>query len=396
MRVIIPRPRGLFRFLLSAPGKAVLAVVIIAAVTGLAVFSHFWFGYSRLIDRKLAGGPFNTPSKIFAAPEAVYVGQHIPPAEIVSHLRGAGYSENTANRTGWYKIRPDAIEIFPGPDSYFAAEPAVVKFSGSRIGRIVSLRDNAEQPLYELEPELITNLFDKSREKRRLVRYEDIPKVLKDAVLSIEDKRFFDHPGFDPIRIIGAAWVDIREMRREQGASTLSQQLSRSFFLYPDKTLKRKLAELLITLQLEGRLSKEQIFEFYCNQVYMGRRGSFNIHGVGEAAQVYFNKDFRELTLPEAAALAGLIQRPESRNPFRHPERARERRNVVLRAMLENRAITQVQYEDAVKTPLGVTPARRNRATRPILSTWSTTSSWRASPRRTWSRASSECTRRSM
>ena len=357
MRVVIPKPGRFFLFFLSAPGKVILSVFLVGGITGLAFLSHFWFQYSRLIDRKLAaGGPFNTPSKIFAAPEAVYVGQQIPPAEIISHLRSAGYTESTANRLGWYKVRLDAVEVFPGPDSYFAAEPAVVKFSGNRVARIVSLRDNSEQPLYELEPELITNLFDKSRDKRRLVRYEDIPKLLRDAIISIEDKRFFEHPGFDPIRILAAAWIDIREMKKEQGASTLSQQLARGFFLYPDKTPKRKLLELLITLQLEGRLAKEQIFEFYCNQIYMGRRGSFNIHGVGEAAQVYFGKDFRELNLPEAATLAGIIQRPEYLNPFRNPDRARERRNLVLRAMLDNNAITKQQYDDAVKQPLGVKP----------------------------------------
>jgi penicillin-binding protein 1B len=356
MKVIIPDAGRFLRFWFSNAGKVVCALLLIAGVMGLGVFGHYWFGYSRLIDRKLAQGPFNTPSKIFAAPEAVYVGQPLTPAEVLSHLRSSGYSESNANRMGWFRVRPDAVEIFPGPDSYFAAEPAVLKFSGARLARIVSLRDNTERPLYELEPALITNLFDKSREKRRLVRYEDIPKVLKDAIISIEDKRFFDHPGFDPIRIIAAAWVDLREMKKEQGASTLSQQLARGFFLYPDKTLRRKIAELLITLQLEGRLSKEQIFEFYCNQIYLGRRGSFNIHGIGEAAQVYFGKDFRELNLPEAAALAGLIQLPEARNPFRHPQRAIDRRNVVLRAMLDNRAITKSQYEAAIKAPLGVTP----------------------------------------
>jgi penicillin-binding protein 1B len=353
MKVVIPWPRFL-RFWLSPWGKVLAAVILITGLAGLAVFGYYWNRFSRLIDSKLSAGPFNTPSKIFAAPEAVYAGQDIEPGEIISRLRNAGYSESSTNRNGWYRVRPDALEIFPGPDSYFAAEPAVLKFAGRRLQQIVSLRDNSAQPVYELEPELITNLFDKTREKRRLVRYEDIPKVLKDAIISIEDRRFFDHPGFDPVRIVGAVWVDLREMRREQGASTLSQQLARSFFLYPDKTLKRKLAELLITLQLEQRLTKEQIFEFYCNEIYIGRRGSFNIHGVGEAAQAYFEKDFRDLTLAEAATLAGLIQMPEFRHPVRHPQRALDRRNVVLNAMLQNGAITKEQYEEAVKQPLGV------------------------------------------
>ncbi len=357
MKVVVPRNIGWLRFWFTPAGKVVAAAVLVVTLTSMAVFGYYWDKYARLIDRKLSQGPFNTPAKIFAAPEAVYVGQEATPGEIVSHLRNAGYSESSANRNGWYKVRPDAVEVFPGGNSYFAAEPAVLKFTGKKVSRIVSLRDNTDQSLYELEPELITNLFDKSREKRRLIRFEDIPKVLVNAVISIEDKRFFEHSGFDPLRVIKAAYIDLREMRKDQGASTLSQQLARSFFLNLDKRWSRKLSELLITLQLEQRLSKQQIFEFYCNQVYIGRRGTFNIHGVGEAAQAYFGKDFRDLNLAEAATIAGLIQRPEFRNPFRHPDRALDRRNVVLKAMLENDHINQRQYEQAVKAPLTVAAA---------------------------------------
>jgi len=367
MRIVLPKFGGWWRFWFGPLGKVLLALFLVTGVVGAGIVSHYWNKYSKLIDRKLAGGPFNTPSKIFASPEAVYVGQPALPTDIVSRLRGAGYSETSTNRTGWYRLRPDAIEIFPGPDSYFAAEPAVVKFSRGKVAHIVSLRDNAEQSLYEIEPELITNLFDKSRDKRRLVRYEDIPQVFVNAIISIEDKRFFDHAGFDPIRLIKAAYVDLREMRKEQGASTLSQQLARGFFLYPDKRWSRKLLELLITLQLEQRLTKQQIFEFYCNQIYLGRRGSFNVHGIGEASQAYFAKDLRELTLPEAATLAGLIQLPEFRNPFRHPDRARDRRNVVLQLMWQNRHVTREQYEDAVRKPLGVAAGAAESADAPYF-----------------------------
>ena len=354
MKVILPRPGGFWRFWFGPAGIVLSALLLIVAVTGVGVFSYYWHRYSRLIDRKLSGGPFNTPSKIFAAPEAVYVGLPVHPGEVVSRLRNAGYSESSANRNGWYRVRADAVEIFPGADSYFAAEPAVVKFAGNKVARIVSLRDNTDQSLYELEPELITNLFDKSREKRRLVRFEEIPPILRNAIIAIEDKRFFEHRGFDPLRLIKAAYIDLREMRKEQGASTLSQQLARSFFLYQDKHWTRKVAELLITLQLEQRLSKEQIFEFYCNQIYLGRRGTFNVHGIGEAAQAYFGKDFRDLTLPEAATVAGIIQRPGYFDPFRNPDRVRDRRNLVLSAMLQNDFIKRQQYEDAIKTPLNV------------------------------------------
>ena len=136
--------------------------------------------------------------------------------------------------------------------------------------QVISLRDNTERTQYLIEPELITNLFDRSREKRRLVRFQDLPKVLVNAVVSVEDKRFFQHSGFDPLRVLKAAYVDVKEQRRAQGASTLSMQLARSFWLTPEKTIQRKLAEVMITLHLEQKLSKEQIFEYYSNRSTWG------------------------------------------------------------------------------------------------------------------------------
>ena len=219
-------------------------------------------------------------------------------------LRHAGYSENRNNAVGYYTVQADSIDIFPGPDSYFDQEPATVKFASGNISRIVSLRDNSDRPLYELEPQLITNLYDRNREKQRVVHYEDIPPVLRNAILSAEDKRFFQHSGFDPIGIMRSAWVDLKRGRNAQGASTLSMQLARDMFLTPERNWRRKLAEMMITMQLEQKLTKQQIFEMYCNQVDLGYRGSFTIRGFGEAAQAYFGKDIRSLTLPEAASLA--------------------------------------------------------------------------------------------
>jgi penicillin-binding protein 1B len=176
--------------------------------------------------------------------------------------------------------------------------------------------------------------------------------------VAIEDKRFFQHSGFDPIRIVKAAYVDLRKRRYAEGASTLSQQLARGLWLDNDKTWRRKIPELLITIHLERELPKEKIFEYYANEVPLGRRGSFGIRGFGEAAQVFFGKDISRLTLPEAATLAGLIQQPSFTNPFRWPDRARNRRNVVLKAMHENRYITDEQYAAAVDSP--VTLMRQN------------------------------------
>ena len=176
------------------------------------------------------------------------------------------------------------------------------------------------------------------------MKFADIPQVLIDAVTSAEDKRFFQHQGFDPLRIVKAAYVDLKEGRKEQGASTLSQQLARKLWLEPEKRWTRKMAELLITLRLEQTLSKQQIFEDYANQIYLGRRGSFSINGFGEAAEAYFGKDIRQLTLPEAATLAGMIQRPGYYNPYRNPDRVLERRNLVLSLMRQNDDITDREY----------------------------------------------------
>ncbi|MEK7751347.1 MAG: PBP1A family penicillin-binding protein [Acidobacteriota bacterium] len=340
------------RILMHPVGKFILVSSVAVFTLGFLVFTFYYFRFSRMIDEKLAGGPFPTTSMLFSAPKAVMVGDEMTPDEILNQLRRSGYGESKTNRMGWYHLRPDAVEIFPGPDSYFDQEAGVVKLEGGRVTQVISLRDNSERTQYLLEPELITNLFDRKREKRRIVRFADIPRVLVNAVISAEDKRFFQHAGFDPLRIIKAAYIDIKEGRRAQGASTLSMQLARTLWLDQAKIWKRKIAETLITLHLEQKLTKEEIFEYYSNHIDVGRRGSFSIRGFGEASQAYFSKDIRELTLAEAATLAGLVQRPSYTNPYRWPERARARRNVVLSLMRENGLITDRDYAEASASPL--------------------------------------------
>ena len=188
------------------------------------------------------------------------------------------------------------------------------------------------------------------------MEFSEIPRALVDAVVSVEDKHFFTHSGLDLLRMLKAAYVDLREARKQQGASTLSMQLARGLWLQPDKKWKRKFAEVLITMHLEHKLTKKQIFAFYCNQVYLGRQGTFSINGFGEAAHTYFDKDVSQLTLPEAALLAGLVQRPSYYNPFRYPDRARERRDMVLRLMRNNHRLTDSQYHAALETPVKLSP----------------------------------------
>ena len=339
------------RFLLNPWGKAFLITLALSVTLGMGLFTFYYVKYSRLIEEKLKAGPFAKPSLLYAAPRPIRLGDDANGEALAEYLRRCGYSDSISSRMGWYKVRPDAIEINPGPDSY-NEEGAVIKIDGGKITGVISLRDHSERNEYFLEPELITNLFDRKREKRRIVRYQDIPKVMINALLSAEDKHFFQHAGFDPIGIMRALWVDLKDRRNRQGASTITQQLARTIWLGTERGWRRKIPETLITLHLEQRLSKEEILEYYANSIDLGHQGSFSITGFGEAAQVYFGKDLTQIGLPEAAMLAGLIQAPQLRNPFRYPERAKARRNIILNAMFENGYITAKELASGNEEPI--------------------------------------------
>lgn len=334
-------------------GRILLYSAMGLFATVVAVFGFYYIKFAPTINRRLSAGPFSGTVNIYSAPRSVAVGDSLTIEEVVARLRRAGYSTARGNTVGWYNVRDNAMEIFPGRDSYAGKEPGVLEFSKDKISRIVSLDDHTERKVFNLEPQLMANVSSQ-RERRRLVHFNEIPKPLVNAVISVEDKHFFRHSGFDTFRIFKAAYVDIKEGRKQQGASTLSMQLARSFWLDPDKNWTRKLQELAITIHLERKLSKEQIFEYYANQVYLGRQGTFSVHGVGEAAHVYFAKDLSQLTLPEAALLAGLIQRPSYFNPYRYPDRAKERRNIVLMLMRQNGHIDEEQYRAAAAAPVQV------------------------------------------
>ena len=262
----------------------------------------------------------------------------------------------------------------PGPQSYHAQDSATIRIGS---GVVESITDDHGQPLssYELEPLLITGLSDDpNRTKRRLVTYDEIPPNLVQAVLAIEDRRFFEHNGVNYWRLMEAVFHDVTTGQKQQGGSTLTMQLARGFFLSPEKRIKRKIIEIVITFQLEHRFSKKQIFEMYANQINLGQRGSFSIDGFGEASQAYFGKDVRQLDLAECALLAGIIQRPNYFNPFRHADRTIERRNLVLDSMVETGAITKDQAERAKSEPLHLSQPASTPARHPTLSIWCTIS----------------------
>ena len=341
--------------------RGLLLAALFCMVLGVCVLSICYFKYQSIVDERLASGPiFANTSQIYAAPREVRVGQRLTVLFIAQELRKAGY--NTNPQLGAFTLSGNSIRIKPGPESYHSPDGATITIgqssdadTGTSSGPVVqsiTAENGAPLAAYQLEPQLITALSGENRTKRRLVTYDEIPPNMVQAVLAIEDRRFFEHGGINYMRIAKCAVEDTLTGHKECGGSTLTMQLARGFFLSPEKKFTRKLIEIMITFQLEARFNKQQIFEMYANQVNIGRRGSFEINGFGEAAESFFGKDLRQLDLAECALIAGLIQNPSWRNPYRHPDRAMERRNLVLDSMVETGAITQSEADRAKAEPL--------------------------------------------
>lgn len=343
--------------------KIGVSVFLIVAMAMIAVFAYYYVKYDKIIDRRMRGQIFNNSAKIYARPQVLKVGEKYSSDELIGDLKRSGYTvqgHKPESQLGTYRQSGNTVEIRPGPESYHSTDGATVRFSDDdQVASISALGSNEGQSLdgYELEPVLVTALFEgQQRTKRQLVQFSDLPQVMVNAVIAIEDRRFFQHSGVNFYRLAEAVLIDLKSGAKNQGASTITMQISRGFFLSPEKRIKRKLIEMLIATELEQKFTKQQIFEFYANQVYMGQRGSYSINGFGEAARAYFNRDIKAVTLPEAATLAGIIQSPNYYNPYKRPDRVMERRNVVLDSMVETGAITREQCEQAKATPLKLAP----------------------------------------
>ena len=353
MRIRIARGFWTSRFGMALAG-ATLAVLICAAV----ILAYFYIQFDRLIAARLTGQVFQNTSRIYSAPGHIFTGESLRSGDLASYLLRAGYQEGAvAGAPGQFHVSGSRVEILPSADSYFQEHNALrVDFSGTQISRIVQVPSGAERDSAEIEPQVITNLFDSSREKRRVVRFEDLPPVLVHAVLAAEDKRFFEHGALDVVRIFGAAFYDVTRGQKAQGASTIDMQVARTFFFTTKREWRRKLKEILMAAELDERFSKQQIFELYANDIYLGNRGSFAIRGFGEAAQAYFGKDVRELSLGESAFLAGIIRAPNRYSAAeRRSDRADEARNRVLVQMRDDGFITPDEEAAARKSRLNFT-----------------------------------------
>ena len=353
------KPAKSGHFTLTDPVVKIFAIgFLVAAIAFLGVFAFFYVRYSRIVDQRMSGPLFSNAAKIYARPKTVSIGENIDAQEIAANLRRAGYTQEDSkdeSQQGHFRFVSGGIEVLPGPQSVTPDKAAMIRFEGGKVSGIQVTGHEGDS--YELEPVLVTALFEGSdRAKRQLIKFDELPKDLVNAIVAIEDRRFFQHSGVNYYRLAEAGITDIIHGHRTQGGSTLTMQLSRGFFLTPEKTVKRKLTEMLIAMDLEQKFSKQQIFQMYANEVPLGQRGTYSIMGVGEGSRAYFNKDVKNLTLPECALIAGIIQRPSYLSPYRHPERALERRNLVLDSMVETGAITRDQAERAKATPLKLAP----------------------------------------
>ena len=324
-------------------------------LAGASVLTYYYIQFGHMVKERLTGQIFQNTSSVFSAPGRIYTGEKLGPKDLEQYLLDAGYQTGSvAGSPGEVDVSGNSLDIKPSQDSYFKSTNAIrVDFSGGYISRIAALPNGTQRDFAEVEPQLITNLFGASREKRRIVAFDELPKNLVNAVLAAEDKRFYQHGALDLVRVFGAAFYDLSAGRKAQGASTIDMQVARTFFFSTRRVWSRKLKEVLMAIEIDQRFSKQEIFELYADDVYLGNRGSFAIRGFGEAANAYFGKDVRDLDLGECAFLAGIIRAPNRYSAAEHHlDRAIDARNRVLGEMAEDGFASQAQVEDAESTTL--------------------------------------------
>ncbi|HVS83754.1 MAG TPA: PBP1A family penicillin-binding protein [Pyrinomonadaceae bacterium] len=346
--------------------RAMLAVMLLAVVGVAGLLFDSYRSYAKLVDARLARGYLTSRGGIFAAPRTLRPGQKFSRDELAVVLRRAGYLETDSASEIWngtFAVLNGAIEIRPANDVGF---PEAVRVTFDRNGRIAEITgDGVTLDRFALEPEALTNDARMKEGARRPLAFKEIPPVLVQAITSIEDRRFFDHHGLDVFGVARALLRNAGDERIGQGGSTITQQLVKNTYLTPERTLRRKYAEAMLAFTIERRLSKEDIFALYCNEIYLGQRGALAVRGVDQAARVYFRKALNDLTFGEAATIAGMIQSPAHYSPVVHNDAARARRNTVLGTMVRDGFITLEQAAASAKEPLTISdfdPARESSA----------------------------------
>jgi penicillin-binding protein 1B len=342
----------------SNSGLIVLAllflVVIGLSLVGLAIYV---MRLDSVVRTKFEGQRWEIPAKVYARPLELYVGANVDAKSVKDELTLLGYKSNGDYQTsGTFTNSGSTMFIhtrgFNFGTSLEPEQVLKVQFGPAAITDIQSTQTNSTG-VVRLEPVLIGGIYPRINEDRVLIKLSDTPQSLIDALIATEDRSFYEHHGIS-VRGLGRALLSNATGGARQGGSTLTQQLVKNFYLTNERTLKRKATEAVMALLLETHYSKNEILETYLNEINLGQNGNHSINGFGLAAQFYFAQPIQELKLPQVALLVGLVKGPSEYNPWRHPEAALARRNVVLDNMLSQGKITQDQYQTAHDSPLGI------------------------------------------
>lgn len=365
-------PAGIFRRIIRFLFHPItVSLFTLFSLGVIIILAYYWVDYSDKIDRLFRGEVFTRSAGIYSAPKQLKQGENITPDELVKYLKSAGYIEKNLqadNSRSRFQLTVNNLEIEPGAtaniDNEKLFKPLQIKFdkNGKTIASITDLssKENTKQTF--LEPKILSSITAERDGRRKAITFKDIPPQLLKAIIVTEDRSFFEHYGVNFRGIGRALWRryegDNNSPLANQGGSSITQQLVKNLLLSSDPTLERKVKEAYMSVILETRMTKEDIFTLYANQIYLGQQAGIGIYGVGEAANAYFGKDVSALTLPEAAFIAGIIRSPNRYNPYKNHDKVTERRNQVLASMLEAKEITQAQFEEAKAAPLTLAPIK--------------------------------------
>ena len=354
--------RSRLRYLFLFLQIAAVALVLATAVVGYLTYTSYQ-GFAEIVDHQIAGGYLRGHAGLYASPRVIEPGARLSPEKLITSLQKAGYISGATSNiwSGSFLQTGNSIRVSPRQHTK-PYKWVDINFDQQNRINSLSTSEGLKLSSYTLEPELLTDDAQLKIGEQKTLAYKDLPPVLVNAIVAIEDRRFFHHSGLD-FRGIARAfvnWIGDGRFQFQQGGSTITQQLVKNTYLTPEKTLRRKFNEAMIALALEQRLSKEDIFALYCNEIYLGQRQGIGVRGVAQAAKFYFGKDLRDLTLNEAATIAGMIQSPARYAPDRHPEVSTRRRNQVLSAMRTVGFIDESATQQAMATPLSVAPPENN------------------------------------
>jgi len=331
-----------------------LLVVFLLAGLALAAWALF---LDFRVRHEFEGRRFALPARIYARPLELHEGLKLKPAELEQELKALGYKDGGQGESGWYRKTGGGLEVAVRPFVFWdGSQPAKrirVSFADARISGLRDAAD-AQVPLARLDPLPIGGIYPAGNEDRLLVRLSEVPPHLVRELIATEDRRYYSHFGFDLRGMARAALSSVTG--HVQGGSTLTQQLVKNFFLTPERSITRKVNELIMAVLLELHYDKAEILETYLNEIYLGQDRDRAIHGVGLAAQYFFGKPVQDLTVAESALLVGMIRGPSYYDPHRNPQRALERRNLVLKLAGEVGALTPEQVKQAQGAKLGVQP----------------------------------------